>query len=126
VIWLSLVLGCTGTPGSEEHATDDSKGDLGPSGFRTAKELAGRGIFLRPIPEGMEGLISERAIRSVLATRFSADFRIHSVHRGLADIPNNHFNWTNELVYVVERTGRGSRCFDFFDATTRDHRLAAC
>jgi len=50
---------------------------------------------------------------------------IHGVHLGLVDIPDDHFNWSNEPMYVVERTGR-SRCFDFFDARTGEYRLGAC
>jgi hypothetical protein len=54
--------------------------------------LADRGILLRPMPNGVKGVLSPKEFEASLDTRFGGDFEIVSIHRGLVDIPDDHFN----------------------------------
>jgi hypothetical protein len=130
IVLTLLLASCTVAPEPRDGVgpiTDGAHADVVRSTFKqTAADLAGRGMVLERMPENAERILSLGAIRSIVDTRFGADFRIHGVHLGLVDIPDDHFEWSNEPMYVVERTGRGSRCFDFFDAMTGEYRLGAC
>ena len=96
----------------------------------TAALLAERGIVLKPIPENeREGLLTEDVFRQRLDEIMEehSHWGVLSVHLGSVDVPDGHFNISNQPTYVVEITGPATgNCFDLYLATNGHPELGTC